>query len=105
MILRSWRGRTLAADADKYHTFLRSAVLPEMEAHGGRGAYVLRRDGADGTVEFSVLSLWKSMGAVREFAGSEPERAVVPAEALRLLVDYDREVHHYEVVDAPGPVL
>lgn len=101
MILRSWRGRTRAADAEEYLAFLRSVLLPELAELGSAGAYILRRDG-DGTAEFWVLSLWQSMDAVHRFAGPDPERAVVPPEAERLLVDFDREVQHHEVLHAPG---
>ena len=101
MILRSWRGRTRTADAEAYLAFLRSIILPELEASGSPGVYILRRDD-DGTAEFWVLSLWASMEAVHSFAGRNPERAVVPAEAERLLLDFDREAQHHEVLHAPG---
>lgn len=101
MILRSWRGRTTLADAEAYLAFLRGTIVPELEALGSPGAYVLRRDHAD-TAEFQVLSLWESMEAVRRFAGPEPERAVIPAEGARLLVEFDAEAAHYDVLHAPG---
>lgn len=101
MILRSWRGRTRIADAEAYLAFLRAVVLPEFEALGSPGAYITRRDAGE-LVEFSVLSLWESMDAVRRFAGPDPEQAVIPAEAERLLVDYDRRAEHHEVLHAPG---
>ena len=101
MILRSWRGRTRTADADEYLAFLHSAVLPELAELGSPGAYILRRD-HEGTAEFRVLSLWESMEAVQRFAGPDPERAVVLPQAARLLVDFDREVEHHEILHAPG---
>ena len=100
MILRSWRGRTRIADAEAYVAFLHSVVLPELEASGSPGVYILRRD-EEGTAEFWVLSLWASMEAVHSFAGLNPERAVVPAEAERLLLDFDREAQHHEVLHSP----
>lgn len=102
MILRSWRGRTRTSDAEAYVAFLHSVVLPEIEALGGRGAYVLRRD-EESTSEFWVLSLWDSIDAVRRFAGPNPEEAVVPAEAQLLLLDFDPLAHHYQVLHAPEP--
>ena len=103
MILRSWRGRTRIGDAEDYAAFLHAAVLPEMESLGGRGAYVLRRDEGS-TSEFWVLSLWDSIDAVRLFAGPTPEEAVVPAEARPLLLDFDSQAQHYQVLHAPGSV-
>ena len=105
MILRSWRGRTRTADAEAYLAFLRSVILPELEASGSPGVYILRRDD-EGTAEFWVLSLWTSMEAVHSFAGRNPERAVIRAEAERLLLEFDREAQHHEVLHAPGlPIL
>lgn len=102
MILRSWRGRTRLSDAEAYLAFLNASVLPELQSLGGRGAYVLRRDDEAGA-EFWVLSLWDSLDAVRAFAGPEPERAVVPAEARRLLTEFDPLAVHFDVVHAPEP--
>jgi hypothetical protein len=45
--------------------------------------------------------LWDSLEAVRSFAGDDPEAAVVPAEARRLLSDHDERAVHYEVVLEP----
>ena len=101
MILRSWRGRTRTADAEEYVHVLRREILPELEARGSPGAYILRRDHEESS-EFWVLSLWESMEAIRGFAGPRPERAVVPAEAQRLLLDFDPEAQHHEVLHAPG---
>lgn len=84
--------------------FLRSVVIPEVEALGSAGVYVLRRNQAE-TAEFWVFSIWDSMEAVQGFAGSHPERAVVPEEAQRLLIEFDREAQHYDVLHAPAPPI
>lgn len=69
------------------------------EIPGYEGAYVLRRDdGAD--VEFLVLTLWRSLDAVRDFAGDDYERAVITPEARSLLSEYDEHAVHYVVVEA-----
>ena len=39
------------------------------------------------------------MDAVRTFAGSDPNKAVVEPAAAAPLVDYDRSVQHYDVVE------
>jgi hypothetical protein len=40
------------------------------------------------------------MAAIRQFAGADPEAAVVPPSVTAMMVDYDRRVTHYEVITA-----
>ncbi len=103
MIGRLWRGWTTTEDADAYEELLRTRILPGIHrVDGYRGAYLLRRDVAEG-VEFTTLTFFESMDAVRAFAGEEYEVAVVPPEARKLLTRFDERSAHHEVVE--GPVL
>jgi len=103
MITRAWWGKTPFHKANDYIRHLERKVLPEIrKIDGHRGAYILRRDLDDG-VEFAVLTLWESMDAIRQFAGEDPERAVVPPEARALLSEFDSKVKHYEIVSGPDP--
>jgi heme-degrading monooxygenase HmoA len=98
MIVRAWRGRAARGNPGPYIEHFRKNVLPELkEIEGFLGASLLREDRAD-EIEFLVLSRWASMDAVRAFAGADVTRAVVEPEAVASLEDYDRAVHHYEVV-------
>lgn len=101
MIVRSWRGYADAAKADAYPEHLLESVRPRLEQLAGfRGMYLLRRpQGRE--VEFRVLTLWESMEAVRSFAGTHPDLAVVEPEARAALIRFDSTVDHYEVVTAP----
>ena len=64
---------------------------------GYHGAYLLRRD-HDGQVELQVLTLWESLEAVRRFAGTSLNQAVVEPEAAAVLASYDPTVIHHRVV-------
>jgi heme-degrading monooxygenase HmoA len=98
MIVRSWRGRAAKGNAAYVEHFRRN-VMPELrEIEGFLGASLLREERA-ADVEFLVLTRWASMDAVRAFAGADAARAVVEPEAVAALTDYDRTVHHYEVVE------
>ncbi len=100
MIVRAWRGRASTADPGAYVEHFRRRVLPELrEIEGFLGASLLRETRAD-EVEFLVLTRWASMDAVRAFAGDDVSRAVVEPAAAAALSDYDRTVHHYEVLEA-----
>ena len=99
MIVRAWRGYASLAKPDDYPHHFRRSVMPELRAvEGFLGAGLLRSQTADG-FEFLVHTRWRSMEAIRGFAGDDPERAVVEPEAVRALVRYDERVRHYEVIE------
>lgn len=101
MILRAWRGFASFPDEERYPQHLLEAVKPKLEAIPGfLGLYLLRhRDGLE--IEYQVLTLWDSMDTIRTFAGPSPERAVVEPEAQAVLLRFDKEVRHYEVLSHP----
>ena len=99
MISRHWRGVARASRADDYVTHLRQHTLPQLRRIAGFvDVSVLRRD-ADPGVEFLVVTRWTSMAAIRKFAGEDLVAAVVPDEVRAMMIEYDRTVRHYEVVE------
>jgi heme-degrading monooxygenase HmoA len=103
VIVRSWHATATAEGAAAYREHFTDSVLPELQRiDGHQGAYLLRRD-HDGQVELQVLTLWDSLEAIRGFAGSSPNRAVVEPVAQAALATYDTTVtHHTVVVDTVG---
>ena len=96
-IVRSWSARATAAGADAYVTPFRSRVLPALrERSGHRGALVLRRP-EDERIGITVLTLWTSMAAAAEFAGADPDAAVVEPAARAVLADFNTRVTHFEL--------
>jgi heme-degrading monooxygenase HmoA len=97
MIARIWRGRTLPDRSDDYLTVLERTGLAEYRATpGNRGVLVLRRE-SEGAAEFTILTLWDSMDAIRGFAGDDPERAKYYADDREFLLEMEPMVDHYEV--------
>jgi hypothetical protein len=98
MISRHWKGLCKREFADRYvdhlrhETFLEVATLP-----GFIRATILRREVPAGT-EFQVVTLWKSLEAIKAFAGPDVEVAVVPPPVEAMMHSHDRSVAHYEVV-------
>ena len=95
MIARLWHGWTTPANADAYETLSRTKILPGIHRVAGyEGAYVLRKDPSPpaSEVEFVVITLFSSLGAVRGFAGPEYESAVISPEAHKLLARFDAKV-------------
>jgi len=102
MIMRVWKGSTKRSDSKTYFDYLKETGLKEyQETPGNQGVYVLRRDYDDHT-EFLLLSLWESMNAIEEFAGSDPDKAVFYPKDEKYLVEFDRHVRHYEVLHSPA---
>jgi heme-degrading monooxygenase HmoA len=98
MIARLWRGATTPENANEYEAHIRQNVFPALPGIAGhRGAFLLKRE-AEGSAEFLALTLWDSMDAIREFAGSDVDVAVVEPRAQAVLKEYDGTVRHYEVV-------
>ena len=88
--------------ADAYSRHLLGTVRQKLERLPGfRGLYLLSRR-LPNEVEYEVLTMWESMDAIRAFAGEHVERAVVEPEAAAVLIRFDQEVRHYEVMAGPN---
>jgi catechol 2,3-dioxygenase-like lactoylglutathione lyase family enzyme/heme-degrading monooxygenase HmoA len=99
MIARIWRGWTRTADADAYVEYLQETGISEYRAiPGNRAAYILRRPEGDRT-EFVTLTFWRSLEAVRAFAGEDVEQAVFYPEDDRFLIDRETTVTHFEMIE------
>lgn len=102
MIIRSWKGETAKDQSGHYLNHLRRSVIPDLrKIHGFKDIFVLRREIETG-YEFSVLTLWESMDVIRQFAGEDTDRAVVPPDAQAVLSRFDDHVIHYEAIIQPG---
>lgn len=101
MIGRLWRGWTTRENAEAYTALLQMTVLPGIHrVRGYRGAYLLRRE-LGNEVEFTTLTLFASLEAVRAFAGEDHELAVIPPEARKLLARFDERAGHFDVLNLP----
>jgi heme-degrading monooxygenase HmoA len=88
--------------------FIASGRVPEAFPRDGRsraapvpgfaGAQLARRHAGD-KIEFLVLTRWQSMDAIRAFAGTNVEKAVVEPGAVAALMEFDSRVRHYDVVE------
>jgi heme-degrading monooxygenase HmoA len=99
VIARLWRGLARPSQAGAYGEQLHRHTFPALqEIPGFVDAAILRRP-VEGGVEFLIVTRWASMEAIKRFAGSDSEAAVVPAEVQAMMIEYDRRVKHFEVVD------
>jgi uncharacterized protein YciI/heme-degrading monooxygenase HmoA len=99
-VLRHWSARTSENLLPKYLDHFSKHVLPELRrVNGYLGATVSVRH-LDNEVEILVVTSWRSLESIRNFAGSDLEAAVVAPEAAVLLTNFDRRVRHYEIAQA-----
>jgi uncharacterized protein len=96
-VLRHWSARTTEAQLPGYLEHFSKNVLPELRSVSGfLGATLsVRRSASE--AEIFVETTWRSLEAIRSFAGSDLEAAVVAPEAAALLTSFDRRVRHTEV--------
>jgi heme-degrading monooxygenase HmoA len=99
MVIREWRGRAAKSDPDGYPKHFRTNVVSEpRQVAGFIGAHLSRRY-LNEKIEFLVLTKWQSMDAIRAFAGKDIGKAVVDPGSVEALVDYNKRVQHYEVIE------
>ena len=99
MISRQWRGLAHASRAGDYIEHLRQVTFPQVRRIAGFvDASILQRN-LDPGVEVLVVTRWASMAAIREFAGNNAVGAVVPLEVRAMMIEYDKTVRHYEVIE------
>ena len=97
MIARLWHGRTRLSDGDEYAEFMKERAAPDYASVDGlERLYFLRRDEGD-VAHFLLVTLWDSMGSVRQFAGDEPERAKYYPEDDDFLLEKEETSALYEV--------
>lgn len=100
MISRQWTGIAKPSEAELYARHLREDTFPRLaRIRGFIRAAILRRTVPKGE-EFLIVTIWESFDAIRQFAGNDPERAVVPAVVHDMMVEYDRVVKHYTVAES-----
>ena len=98
MIARHWRGLVRADQAAAYEQHLRRDTVPILEKIEGFVEASMLRRVTEAGIEYLVITRWMSIEAIEQFAGSDVEAAVVPAEVQAMMVEYDRRARHYEVV-------
>jgi heme-degrading monooxygenase HmoA len=97
MIARVWSAQTTVRQAPNYVEHVKTRVFPRAKAVDGFAGAMLLERAIPGAVEVIVITFWRSVDAIRGFAGDDLEGAVVADEAAALLTQFDRRVRHYEV--------
>ncbi len=99
MIARVWRGITRLDEADAYLEHIRNTIMPAVREQDGLiDFWTLKREQGD-KCEFQLVTVWNSLGAMRDWAGKRPEAAVYFDEDERFLLDMEPLVRIYDIAD------
>jgi heme-degrading monooxygenase HmoA len=102
VISRQWRGIAKSADAQRYINHLEEDTFPTLaNIEGFVSASILQRTVPIGE-EFLIVTVWESIDAIKQFAGEDPEVAVVPAVVQAMMVEYEKVVRHYSITVTRG---
>ena len=97
MISRQWKGIIKAEAHNQYITFLKEIVFEEAKALPGfQSAHIYRRP-LDLGYEFLIATEWTDLESIKAFAGEDIEKAVVPPEAQKMMISFDKTVSHYQI--------
>lgn len=99
MIARIWHGVTTLENADVYENLLKEEIfmgIKNRDIKGFKEIQLLRRNLGEAE-EFITIMWFENLDAVKEFAGADYEKCVVPEKAQKILMRYDLISQHYEV--------
>ena len=99
MISRIWHGYTTYSNADTYERLLKEEIfigIKNRNIRGYKGIQLLRRQ-LDNETEFITIMWFDSLDSVKQFAGKDYEKAVVPEKAQKFLLRFDKRSQHYDI--------
>ena len=98
-ITRIWHGRTRAADAEVYKTFVEETGLADYKSiPGNLSVRLLRR--LDGEYcHFLTVTEWESWESIKGFAGEDFQLAKYYPGDEKYLLEFEKHVTHYETFE------
>jgi heme-degrading monooxygenase HmoA len=99
MIARHWHCVVNASDEDAFEQFLHKTAIPKYVNNPGFMDYnIIKKYDVD-VVHFNIISYWQNFDYIKQFAGTQIEKAKQFEEYDQFVIDYAKKVKHYEVVD------
>lgn len=97
MIARLWRGKTSAKKFNEYTEFLKKVAVPDYQRTKGFVSltFLKRIENEEG--HFTLISFWENLDVIKNFAGSDFEKAKYYPEDADFLLEFEEKVVHYEV--------
>lgn len=100
MIARIWHGYTTKENADAYESLLKHEIfegIVNKNIVGYKGIQLLKR-ALGNELEFTTIMWFESIASVKQFMGEEYKTAYVLPQAQKLLLRYDKNSIHCELI-------
>ena len=97
MIVRMWHGMVEVSKADEYAEFMKERAVPDYSSVDGLKKLLFLRNVEADVAHFLLVTYWKSMEAVKKFAGDHPEKAKYYPEDDDFLLEKEETSVLYEV--------
>src|SRR4030095_7789033 len=97
MIERHWKGVAKRERAKEYIDHLQNETFKQMAVISGFISAKILERGINEGVEFLIITEWQDVAAIKQFAGSNIEIAIVPELVQEMMLTYDKYVRHYNV--------
>jgi heme-degrading monooxygenase HmoA len=99
MIARMWQGTVPKEKSELYQEYVnRTGLKDYFNIDGNITGFLFTRDEGNVT-QFFVLSIWRDIEAIKEFAGEDYEKARYYPEDEQFLLELTPNVTHYEVLN------
>lgn len=96
-VARIWRSRVRPGKIRAYRRYIGTTGIPDYRSTDGNlGAWILSRPHEDHD-DVLTLSFWESRDAIVRFAGEPVERAQYYPEDENYLLDFPKEVEHFNI--------
>ena len=97
MIARIWHGRTHAKHYEAYTDFMKSTAIPDYSKTDGFVKLTFLRRIEKDEAHFTLITYWKNIEVIKNFAGVEYENAKYYPKDEEYLLEFEKTVTHFEV--------
>ncbi len=97
MIARIWHGTTKVEDYEEYTKFMKDVAIPDYKNTEGFIKLSFLRGVDNGVAHFTLITYWKNLEVIKNFAGNEYKLAKYYPDDKKFLLEFEKNVKHYEV--------
>ncbi len=97
MIARIWHGKTSIEKYETYTEFLKQVAITDYKKTDGFKELTFLRNIESNEGHFTLITYWKNLEVIKNFAGDDFEKAKYYPEDDNFLLEFEEKVKHYEV--------
>lgn len=97
MIARIWHGKTSSSDFEAYTNLLKRLAIPDYQKTEGFIGLTFLRNIINSEAHFTLITYWENMEVIKNFAGTDFEKAKYYPEDNDFLLEFEEKVQHHEV--------